>query len=71
MILLVYNTYTEPAMTFILQDCLSLAKDSFRTTGFPLVVAGTTSDPDKIPVSVMGEFKQEITVEVTVQRFFR
>jgi hypothetical protein len=51
-------------MTFALQECLSMAKESFKSTGHPLIVVGTTSDPEKIPVGVMGAFKQEVIVEV-------
>lgn len=49
----------------MLQDCLKVAKEAWRRSGFPLIVVGTTDDVDKIPVSVLGFFKEELAIEVT------
>lgn len=40
------------------------AQGSWRTTNFPVVVLGTTSEPSKVPGSVLALFKHQISFEV-------
>jgi len=41
-----------------------VAQEAWTKSGYPLVVIGTTTDVDKIPVSVVGCFKEEVLIEV-------
>lgn len=65
------ETGQEPAMTTILQECFAEARKGWKSSGYPLIVVGTTNDPDKIPTGVLGAFKREIKLEAPAegQRF--
>lgn len=54
----------EPTIASTFQDCLKVAQEARKTTGYPLVLVGTTCDADKIPLSVLGLFKEEFAIEV-------
>lgn len=55
---------TEPTVASTLQECLKVAQEARANTGFPLILVGTTSDVEKIPLSVIGLFKEEVAIEV-------
>ncbi|CDZ96282.1 Peroxisome assembly factor 2 containing the AAA-type ATPase domain [Phaffia rhodozyma] len=57
------ETGKEPQIAGVLQDCIQSLSASWKTTGFPVVVVGTTSDGDKVPSGVLGCFKQEISIQ--------
>lgn len=57
------ETGQESTISAALQQCLQTAQESWKLSGKPLVIVGTTSDPDKIPISVLGCFKEEISIE--------
>lgn len=52
-------------MSTILRECFAIARQGWKSTGFPIVVVGTTVDVDKIPTGVLGAFKEEIAYEVS------
>lgn len=51
--------FVEPTIASTFQDCLKVAQEARKTTGYPLILVGTTCDVDKIPLSVLGLFKEE------------
>lgn len=55
----------EPTIAHVLQDCLKKAQEAEANSGYPLVIIGTACDSDKIPISVLGAFKEELTIEVS------
>lgn len=57
------ETGQEPTISATLQQSLQTAQDSWKLSGNPLVIVGTTADPDKIPISVLGCFKEEMSIE--------
>lgn len=53
----------DPPMAHLLQDLFDASKRSWRQSGYPLVVVGTSSHVEKLPASVLGCFKTELTIE--------
>ncbi|KAH9830946.1 AAA-domain-containing protein [Rhodofomes roseus] len=53
----------EPSIANALQECISSLQQGWNLTGYPVLVVGTTSDPDKVPSRVLSSFKHEITLE--------
>lgn len=58
------GTESEPTIASTFQDCLKVAQEARKSTGYPLILVGTTTDVDKIPLSVLGLFKEEFAIEV-------
>lgn len=54
----------EPPIATILQDCLSDLKQSWMMSGYPVFTFATTTEPEKIPQSVLSCFKHEIAFDV-------
>lgn len=52
-------------MSTILRECFATARQGWKSSGFPIIVVGTTCDVDKIPTGVLGAFKEEIPYEVS------
>jgi peroxin-6 len=52
----------DPAIRFVLQDCLAQAQKEGRE--WPLIVVGTTSEREKCSEGVAGIFKHEIEIQV-------
>ncbi|TPX37218.1 hypothetical protein SmJEL517_g00992 [Synchytrium microbalum] len=59
----VAETGQEPKIASVLAACLRRAGDVSRDQGLPLLVVGTTSDPDKLPTSIRTAFRHEVVVE--------
>nr|ASF90227.1 hypothetical protein SPAR01853 [Bartheletia paradoxa] len=57
------QTGQEPSIANVLLDCFALLRHAWTDSGFPVLVFGTTADADKVPASVLGCFKQEISFE--------
>ncbi|KAF8334192.1 P-loop containing nucleoside triphosphate hydrolase protein [Cantharellus anzutake] len=57
------ETGREPPMATILQDCVLILGKSWKETGYPVFLFGTTSEPEKIPQGVLSCFKHEIQFE--------
>lgn len=55
---------SDPAIVTALKECMGQAQGSWRTTNFPVVVLGTTSEPSKVPGSILALFKHQISFEV-------
>ena len=54
------ETGQEPTISATLQEAIKTASGA---TGYPLIIVGTACDVDKIPVSVIGCFKEELAIE--------
>ncbi|KAI0057091.1 AAA-domain-containing protein [Artomyces pyxidatus] len=53
----------EPAIINVLQDLLKDLYGSWRLTGYPILVCGTTSEPSRVPTSLLACFKHEVSFE--------
>ena len=47
-----------------MRECIDGIQTSWKTTGYPLIVIGTTGASGSLPVSLISCFKQEILFEV-------
>lgn len=56
-------------MANILKECFEVARQGWKKGGFPIVIVATTCDVDKIPMTVLGLFKEEIGIEVYLSLF--
>ncbi|KAJ8515523.1 hypothetical protein ONZ45_g7081 [Pleurotus djamor] len=67
----VLETGKDPAIVTSLKECIEQAQASWKTTSFPVVVVGTTSEPSKVPGSILALFKHQISFEAPdeAQRF--
>lgn len=57
---------TEPAITTVLTECFTTARQGWKASGFPIIIVGTTCDVEQIPTGVLGGFKEEISLEVSL-----
>lgn len=59
------ETGQEPMLASVLQDCIKRLREVSTTTrpAMPISVFGTTSNVDKCPMSVIGCFKHEVSLE--------
>ena len=48
----------------VLRECMTEAHQAWRTTEYPVVVIGTTSEVGQVPMGVLSCFKHEIAFEV-------
>lgn len=54
----------DPAIKFVLADCLAQVQKDATGKGWPLIIVGTTSERDKCSEGVAGLFKHEIEMTV-------
>lgn len=54
----------DPAIRFVLADCLAQAQKDGAGKEWPLIIVGTTSERDKCSEGVAGIFKHEIEISV-------
>ncbi|KAF8526854.1 AAA-domain-containing protein [Hysterangium stoloniferum] len=60
----VLETGKEPTIARALQECISDMGQHWKSTGFPVLVVATSSEPEHIPSTVLSSFKHEIIFEV-------
>ncbi|KAF8078217.1 AAA-domain-containing protein [Lyophyllum atratum] len=53
----------EPTIANVLQECMEDMQDEWKITGYPVVILGTTSEPSRVPSSVLSSFKHEVAFE--------
>ncbi|KAF9475323.1 AAA-domain-containing protein [Pholiota conissans] len=53
----------EPSIVNVLRESLVNMQSSWRLTGYPVIVLGTTSESGRVPPSLLSCFKQEIVFE--------
>jgi peroxin-6 len=58
----------DPAIRFVLVDCLAQVQKDGAGKEWPLIVVGTTSERDKCSEGVAGIFKHEIEINVILMR---
>ncbi|KAG8993652.1 peroxisomal assembly protein [Tulasnella sp. 427] len=58
------ETGREPPIIPALRECIDELRQGWRVSGYPTVLVATTSDPEHVPVGVLGCFKHEIAFEV-------
>ncbi|KAF8652744.1 hypothetical protein AX16_004241 [Volvariella volvacea WC 439] len=57
----------EPAIVSALHDCINEAQLSWKMTGYPILVAGTTSELGHVPAKILSTFKNEIVFEAPTE----
>ncbi|GAA5862060.1 hypothetical protein JCM3774_006155 [Rhodotorula dairenensis] len=57
------ETGQEPPMTTVLRECFQTLRDGWLSSQWPVIVAATTTDVEKVPTGVLGLFKEEIALE--------
>ena len=60
----IHNRQDSPIVA-ALRECMDGIQQSWKTTGYPLIVIGTTSASSSLPVGLVNCFKQEILFEVS------
>jgi hypothetical protein len=55
----------EPNIAAVIKECTTGLKKSWRSTGFPAVLFGTTSEPARVPMGLQSCFKHEINFEAS------
>ncbi|EIN07593.1 AAA-domain-containing protein [Punctularia strigosozonata HHB-11173 SS5] len=53
----------DPTITAALNDCIDSLNETWKLTGYPVVVVGTTSNPNMVATHLMSCFKHEISME--------
>ncbi|KAI8590496.1 P-loop containing nucleoside triphosphate hydrolase protein [Geranomyces variabilis] len=53
----------EPPATAFLSNALEMVAESYKKTGHAVIVVGTTSDLDKVPVGMQSLFRQQVLCE--------
>jgi len=56
-----------PAIVKVLEDAMSALRQISGETGWPCLLLGTTSDVDATAAEVLGCFKQEIEITVSLE----
>lgn len=52
-------------MTTVLRECFETLREGWTSSHWPVVVAATTTDVEKVPTGVLGLFKEEIALEAS------
>jgi hypothetical protein len=55
---------SELVIAATLHDCINGLNESWKLTGYPVVVVGTTSESERVPKSILSSFKHEVSFEV-------
>lgn len=58
-------TGRAPAIVKIIEDVMEQARVGSATTGWPIIIIGTTVDEDSVPGELLAMFKQDITLPVS------
>ncbi|KAF8964138.1 P-loop containing nucleoside triphosphate hydrolase protein [Flammula alnicola] len=53
----------EPSIINVLRESLDNMQSSWKLTGYPVIVLGTTSESGRVPPSLLSCFKQEVAFE--------
>lgn len=69
--MIVYKPFYSQDLPIVtaLRECIDGIQKNWKTTGYPLVVIGTTSASDSLPAGLVSCFKQEILFEVSYLQF--
>lgn len=58
-------TGRAPPIVKVIEDLMDQARIGAATTGWPIIVIGTTVDEDSVPGELLAMFKQDITLPVS------
>jgi len=53
----------EPVLAKALHECIADMQKGWKLTGFPVITLGTTSEPGRVPMSILSCFKHEVAFE--------
>ncbi|KAF9466437.1 AAA-domain-containing protein [Collybia nuda] len=59
----VLETGKEPSIANALRECIEATKKGWVTSGYPTITVATTSEPGRVPTSVLACFKHEVLFE--------
>jgi peroxin-6 len=54
----------DPAIVNVIKELFQYLYGSWRLTGYPILVFGTTTEPSGVPTSLLSCFKHEVEFEV-------
>jgi peroxin-6 len=64
-VFLCFNRPTiEPVVANALRGCIEDMKKGWTASGYPIITIATTSEPGRVPTSVLSCFKHEVMFEV-------
>ena len=58
------NFFAEPTIVNVIKELIQDLYGSWRLTGYPILVFGTTHEPGRVSTSLLSCFKHEIDFEV-------
>jgi peroxin-6 len=56
--------FLDPAVVSVIKDLFQDLYGSWRLTGYPILVFGTTTEPGRVPQNLVSCFKHEVDFEV-------
>ena len=56
--------FPDPAVVNVVKELFQDLYGSWRLTGYPILVFGTTTEPSRVPPSLLSCFKHEVDFEV-------
>lgn len=56
--------FSDPAIVSVIKELFQDLYGSWRLTGYPTLVFGTTTEPGRVPPSLLSCFKHEVEFEV-------
>lgn len=59
-----YQFFPDPAVVNVIKELFQDLYGSWRLTGYPILVFGTTSEPGRVPPNLVSCFKHEVDFEV-------
>ena len=60
----------EPVLAKALHECIADMQKGWKLTGFPVITLGTTSEPGRVPMSILSCFKHEVAFEASLLIIF-
>jgi peroxin-6 len=61
------ETGQDSRLVAAVQNCVEELREAWATSGWPVILAATTSDVDKIPPALLASFKTQFTLEAPAQ----
>jgi peroxin-6 len=62
-------TGRQPPMVKVLEDALGYLREASRETQWSCVLVGTTCDAESVPGEILGCFKQDVEMSVSVDKW--
>ncbi|KAJ7734916.1 AAA-domain-containing protein [Mycena maculata] len=59
----VLETGKESVLTTVLRECIENVQNSWRISGYPVMVFATTAEAERVPMGILSCFKHEVTFE--------